>query len=144
MRPVPGPRSSCEGLRVAGIISGGETLIMLKLLTAMAAVAALCLQPAVAAGLGGSLMASETGEQAKAKKEHRGVIAFVMDQVRFSFTAIAGQNADASKADSQYHYSYSQDGCPDAAEQPAAADEAEKTDAKKAEPVGPEPIYFGF
>ena len=112
---------------------------MLRYGTAIIAAAALMVQPAAAVGLGGTLTVSETGEKADGD-DGRGFVETVVDQMKFSISAIIGQVGE--KKSDKYHYSYAKEEC-EAAKEPTDED-SEALEAKEEEPVGPEPLYFGF
>ncbi len=111
---------------------------MFKPVTIVAILAALAIQPA-AAKLSGGHTVSDSGAQ---KQERRGVVAVVIDQIRISASAVVSHSAKASESRSQYSYFYSRKECEAAKE--AEVEEAETAEAKAEEPVGPEPLYFGF
>lgn len=112
---------------------------MFKPIMIVAILAALAIQPA-AAKLGGGHTVSDSSVQ---KQEQRGLVAVVIDQIRISASAIVGHSAKAaSESRSQYSYFYSRKECEAAKE--AEVEEAETAEAKAEEPVGPEPLYFGF
>ena len=112
---------------------------MLKATSIIAAAFALSAQAAMAGPLGASMTASETG--AKAAKSERSVVSSVMAQLKFSMSAIRGTVGHSSGESTEYKSSPNEQ-CEEAKKATDEDDEAHK--AKKAEPVGPEPIYFGF
>lgn len=111
---------------------------MFKPITVIAVAAALSLQPA-AAKLGGGQTVSDSSVQ---KQERRGVVAVVIDQVRFSVSTAIGHSAKSKESSTQYSYFYKRKECEVAKD--AEAEDTEPAEAKTEEPIGPEPLYFGF
>lgn len=110
---------------------------MLKTLTTSAAIIALSLQTAAAAPFGASVSASGA-DRAERSGESADLASFVVNRL---VTIVVGKAGHSSDGANRYKY-YSDEEC-EAAK--AATDEASEEDKlKKAEPIGPEPIYYGF
>ncbi len=109
---------------------------MLKATTFIVAAFALSAQAAMAGPLGGSITATEAGE-----KSEKSLVSSVMEQLKFSISTIRGTAGSSGGESSDYKSSPKQQ-CD---ETEKSADEKEDAGTeKKAQPVGPEPIYFGF
>jgi|GEM_PF-5524789 len=114
---------------------------MIRIMTAAIAAGALCVTSAAAGPLGGSMTASETSGKSEARNGG-GVLAFLVDRLSVSVATAAttvGYSADDSK---DRGTQYSKDNC-DSGES-ANDEETDEAQSNKKEPVGPEPIYFGF
>ena len=109
---------------------------MFKATTLIAAAFALSAQAAIA----GPLTVSDRGETSIQKSE-KTLITSVMDQVTLSMSALRGAMG-GSAGDSTEYKSTAPKQCNDA--EKARDEEEDGSKAKKGEPVGPEPIYFGF
>lgn len=110
---------------------------MLKLLTASAAAVALSVQVASASPFNASVSAGNPG-QAERPAQRDGVIAFFVSRVASAVAGKTGQPTDG--AASPYYYKDSQ--CEEA--EAVDGDDSGEEQAKNAEPMGPEPIYYGF
>jgi len=110
---------------------------MKKIILAIAAIAALSAQPAYA-----RLGTVHDSDANAPKPASRGIVALVIEQVRISASTIITQTAKAGEKHTKYKYTYTRKECEAAEETPA--DETEVAEAKSEEPVGPEPLYFGF
>lgn len=111
---------------------------MFRTLTASAAALALSLQAAAASPFGASVSAGET-DRAERAAERQGVVSFVLNRVA---VMIVGKAAHAGEGSSQYQY-YTDEEC-EGAETPTEKAPEEEKAKKNTEPMGPEPIYYGF
>lgn len=110
---------------------------MLRILAAAAAVA-LSVQAASASPFGASVSSGDADRPDRAG-ERQGVASFLMDRLA---VIVVGKAAHAGDGSGQYQY-YSDEEC-DAAKTAAEEAPKEEEEVKKAEPIGPEPIYYGF
>ncbi len=112
---------------------------MMKFATAAIVAGALCISGAAAGPLGGSMTASQSADET-VKRESKGVLAYFVDQLSVSVTAIAGSvGYSTDKADDRGSHS-SNDECNAGKD----ANETEDDKSEKFKQAGPEPIYFGF
>jgi len=108
---------------------------MIKATTIIAAAFALSAQAAMA----GPMTVSGTHEKSGQKSE-KSLVSSVMEQLKFSMSAMRGTVGGSAGKSTEYKSTASTE-CDEAKK---AADEEEAAKMKKVEPVGPEPIYFGF
>lgn len=109
---------------------------MIKATVLIAAAFALSAQAAIA----GPMAVSDRGEK-PAEKSDVSLVSAVINQLHISISNMRG-TAGRSAGKSTEYKSTAPKQC-DQAEK-AHGDEEDGSKAKKAEPVGPEPIYFGF
>ncbi len=114
---------------------------MIRMMTAAIAASALFATSAAAGPLGGSMAAGETSEKSK-PRNGEGVLALLADRLSVSIASAAATVGYSTEKSKDRSTRYSQDSC----ETSEAANEEETDEAKPYEkqPVGPEPIYFGF
>lgn len=113
---------------------------MLKLVSAAAIAAIICVQPA-AARLGGVHSVTDTGDRAE-RHQKIGVVSYVVEQIQISFFSLTERLHQASESRDEYQYSYTKKECDAALEE--TDEEVENKESKDQEPAGPEPLYFGF
>ena len=112
---------------------------MIKSTLLIAAAFALSAQAAIAGPVGGSMTAGATTEKSGASSK-ASLLDSLLSQFKFSMSARRG-TAGSSTGDATEYKSTPNKQC----EQETSADEElEDGKVKKAQPAGPEPIYFGF
>ncbi len=109
---------------------------MIKATIFVAAAFALSAQAAMA----GPVTVSGAHEKSSQKSEES-LVSSVMEQLKFSMSAMRGAVGGSTGKSTEYK-STAPTQCDEANK--SADDEEEAAKTKKAEPVGPEPIYFGF
>ncbi|GJL95367.1 MAG: hypothetical protein DHS20C05_17720 [Hyphococcus sp.] len=116
---------------------------MLKSMIALSAAFAISVSFGAAAPLTGSLSIEETTEKRTSKKVD-GVLGFLIKQTSMSLTtAITSLTAATPEETDEPPYSYAKkDECE--AEAATKDEDSEPEQSAKKDPVGPEPIYFGF
>ncbi len=112
---------------------------MNKIMVAAIAAGGLSLSVADASPLGGSSTVRESGGSAQSQNTG-GVLNYLADRLAVSVAAAAGTVGYAAD-DNNDHRTY--ENCQ--GNEPASDEETEEAEATKhKQPVGPEPIYFGF
>lgn len=109
---------------------------MIKATTLIAAAFALSAQAAMA----GPLTVSDKGEKSTQRSE-QSLVSSVLDQMTLSMSALRSAMGGTVGKSTEYK-SAAPKQCEHA--EKAHDEEEDGSKAKKAEPVGPEPIYFGF
>ncbi len=113
---------------------------MLRATTFIVAAFALNAQSALAGPIGGSANASQNVESA-GKSSDSGFVSTVISQIKFSISVFGGKVGHSSDDSGDYKSSPQQQ-CRESTD--AVEEDQELGEAKKTEPVGPEPLYFGF
>ena len=110
---------------------------MKKTVLAIAALAALCVQPAYARI--GNVQGSESDAP---KPASRSVVGSVVEQIQYSALVVITQVGKVGEKHPKYQYSKPKDKCETLEEN--NTDEDDVAEAVSTDPVGPEPLYFGF
>ncbi len=111
---------------------------MKKTVLAIAALAAFSVQPSHA-GIGNV----QSSDAASPKPASRTIVGTVVEQIQYSALVIITQAAKVGEKHPKYQYSKKpSDKCETLEEN--STDEADIAEAVSNDPVGPEPLYFGF
>ncbi len=110
---------------------------MKKTVLAIAALAVLSVQPAVARI--GTVQSSDADAP---KPASRSVVGKVVEHIQYSALVVITQAAKVGEKHPKYQYSKPKDKCETLEEN--NTDEADVAEAVSQDPVGPEPLYFGF
>lgn len=114
---------------------------MRKTFLMTAAAFALSAQAVAAAPIGAGATVGERSHN-PTSEDRRGIISMVLDQIGYSISAIVGVKAGGPKEEEKERHFLMGGECTEGDDH--GEEELAEGEANPEEPVGPEPIYFGF